>query len=66
MSPEYLQTVCSSECMQKVCRTQELLEIIFSYLNPSAVKNASLVSRLVSRNCKLNILNIGSLDFGGP
>jgi len=46
MSPEYLQTVCSSECIQKVCRTQELLEIIFSCLNPSAVKNASLVSRL--------------------
>ena len=58
MSPECLQTVCKSDCMQKVCRTQELLEMIFSCLNPSAVKNASLVSRLVSKNCILNVLNI--------
>ena len=34
--------------MDRVLSTQELLELIFSHLDPESVKRAALVSRLVS------------------
>ena len=42
--------------MDRVLSTQELLELIFSHLDPESVKRAALVSRLVSNGIYRGIL----------